>query len=42
VLSEENVPFFLLDLQAGACDERGCGEKGSSTGSREGARGSAR
>ena len=41
VLSEEEVPFFLLELQAGACDAEVRGEKSSSAGAREGARGDA-
>jgi hypothetical protein len=41
VLSEEEVPFFLLELQAGACDREVREEKSSSAGSNEGARGGA-
>ena len=41
VLSEEEVPFFLLELQAGACDREERGGKSSSAGSNEGTRGGA-
>jgi predicted AAA+ superfamily ATPase len=40
VLSKEEAPFFLLDLQAGACDAKEHGGKGSSASPQEGARGS--
>ena len=38
VLYEEEVPFFLLELQAGACNREERGGKDSSAGSNEGAR----